>query len=526
MVDNIKPRVNNCYNCSKILSDREYCCSSCKSVYFCGKNCQIQYWKDHKQVCKAISTLTAQRQKEVFKRGSYTVNLSTKQKHKVTGLIGEKCLIKVLLNNKLSSVLLDTGAQVSVINDKYLRENFPHVAEYHVNELLDEPDSLRVQWGNQTDIPFSKYTVTNLCIGEGEDKYHLDVPFLITADQISNPILGFNTIKHIAQTTDDKLLIKLCQTSFDQTDVNRIQAFVNLLQTPDSVEATVKVKGKNTVVPAGCIVEIPCKANIGNLSQTQPMIFQQEETELAEGLDCADSIIMMKKGVNNYFKVPVVNSSDHDIILKKNMIMGRLEPITSLVPLEVELHQHSAKVSSIKANLEDTEEVQVMEKQQKSDGNSSLMNIPTVERQQKILSKIDLSGLTSKQREMVKNVIREEREVFSERDDDVGENKTYPMEINLKASNPVQLNYNSVPRNLCNELKMYIEDLLNKKWIVHSSSSYSSSVVVVRKKDGSIRMCCDYRKLNAKTIPDRHPLPRIQNILDNLGGNHYFTLLD
>ena len=122
---------------------------------------------------------------------------------------------------------------------------------------------------------------------------------MIKTDQISNPILGFNAIKHVAQTTDDKLLIKLFQTSFDQIDVNRIQAFVNLLQMPDSVEATVKVKGKNIIVPAGCIVEVPCKANIGNLSQTQPIIFHQEETELAEGLDSTDSIIMMKKGVNN-----------------------------------------------------------------------------------------------------------------------------------------------------------------------------------------------------------------------------------
>ena len=100
------------------------------------------------------------------------------------------------------------------------------------------------------------------------------------------------------------------------------------------------------------------------------------------------------------------------------------------------------------------------------------------------------------------------------------------MEINLKDSKPVQLNYNSVPQNLYNELKMYIEDLLSKKWIVYSSSSYSSPVVVVRKKDGSIRMCCDYRKLNVKTIPGRYPVPRIHNIIDNLGGNQYFTLLD
>ena len=111
------------------------------------------------------------------------------------------------------------------------------------------------------------------------------------------------------------------------------------------------------------------------------MIFQQQETELGERLDCTDSIIMMKKGVNNYFKVPVLNSSNHDIILKKNMIMGRfLEPIKSLVLLEIKLHQQSAKVSSIKATWEDPEEVQVTEEKQKSDGNSSPMNIPTVER--------------------------------------------------------------------------------------------------------------------------------------------------
>ena len=56
-----------------------------------------------------------------------------KKKHQVTELIREKCLIKVLLNNKLSSVLLDTGAQFSAKSHKYLRENFAHVDEYPVN---------------------------------------------------------------------------------------------------------------------------------------------------------------------------------------------------------------------------------------------------------------------------------------------------------------------------------------------------------------------------------------------------------
>ena len=80
------------------------------------------------------------------------------------------------------------------------------------------------------------------------------------------------------------------------------------------------------------------------------------------------------------------------------------------------LHQHSGKVPSIKATWEDTEEVQVTEEQQKLDGNSRPINIPTVERQQKMWSKIDLSELTSKQREIARNAIREEYEVLSKRE--------------------------------------------------------------------------------------------------------------
>ena len=75
-------------------------------------------------------------------------------------------------------------------------------------------------------------------------------------------------------------------------------------------------------------------------------------------------------------------------------------------------------------------------------------------------------------------------------------------------------------------MKYYIEDLLNKQWIIHSRSEYSPPVVAVRKKDGTIRLCCDYRWLNQKTIPDRRSLPRIQNVIDNRGSNQFLSLLD
>ncbi|KAI5613075.1 hypothetical protein C0J50_11435 [Silurus asotus] len=76
------------------------------------------------------------------------------------------------------------------------------------------------------------------------------------------------------------------------------------------------------------------------------------------------------------------------------------------------------------------------------------------------------------------------------------------------------------------EVKDYIQDLLSKGWIVKSKSPYSAPVVCVRKKDGSLRLCVDYRLLNKKTVPDRHPLQRIQDLIDTLGGYSWFSILD
>lgn len=104
---------------------------------------------------------------------------------------------------------------------------------------------------------------------------------------------------------------------------------------------------------------------------------------------------------------------------------------------------------------------------------------------------------------------------------------TRPQPENTPENNtPVQKCYNSIPKPLQKEVKDHIQNLLAKGWIKKSTSSYSSPIVCVRKKDGSLRLCVDFRELNLKTIPDRHPLPRIQDLLDSLGGFTWFSILD
>ncbi|MCI70311.1 hypothetical protein A2U01_0091574, partial [Trifolium medium] len=66
------------------------------------------------------------------------------------------------------------------------------------------------------------------------------------------------------------------------------------------------------------------------------------------------------------------------------------------------------------------------------------------------------------------------------------------------------------------ELKSQIEDLLGKGFIRPSASPWGAPVLLVKKKDGKSRLCVDYRKLNKATIKNRYPLPRIDDLMDQL----------
>jgi len=104
---------------------------------------------------------------------------------------------------------------------------------------------------------------------------------------------------------------------------------------------------------------------------------------------------------------------------------------------------------------------------------------------------VDLTGLTMQQQEVVRKMLKEEAASFAKNDDDIGCIGDLQMNFDLSDSTPVQRNCLN-PTALYQEVKHYIEDLLNKQFITKSPSSYSSPVVCVRKKDGVLRLCVDY----------------------------------
>jgi len=85
--------------------------------------------------------------------------------------------------------------------------------------------------------------------------------------------------------------------------------------------------------------------------------------------------------------------------------------------------------------------------------------------------------------------------------------------------------YRMAPAEMA-ELKKQLEDLLGKGFIRPSTSLWGAPVLFVKKKDGSFHLCIDYRGLNRVTVKNKYPLPRIDELLDQLRGGTCFSKID
>jgi hypothetical protein len=91
---------------------------------------------------------------------------------------------------------------------------------------------------------------------------------------------------------------------------------------------------------------------------------------------------------------------------------------------------------------------------------------------------------------------------------------------------PISKRSYRMPPNELVELKIQLQDLLDKGFIRPSASPWGSPALFVKKKDHSLRLCVDYRPLNAVTIKNKYPLPRIDTLFDQLAGAKVFSKID
>ena len=134
--------------------------------------------------------------------------------------------------------------------------------------------------------------------------------------------------------------------------------------------------------------------------------------------------------------------------------------------------------------------------------------------------------LDSTQVQEVKNVLLRWKTVFSQHDLDLGHCTKVKHCINLSDNVPFKDKYRNIPPAMIDEVRQHLKEMLDLGVIRPSTSPYASNVVLVRKKDGSLRFCVDFRKLNSRTIKDAYALPRIEESFHALVGATYFSTLD
>ena len=216
---------------------------------------------------------------------------------------------------------------------------------------------------------------------------------------------------------------------------------------------------------------------------------EYEVTSIKETPCVANGVIIPRE----HLTLHVANLTGRTIMIYKNQPLATM---TCLNQTQLNMMQQGITSSTTK------------QMKSKSDNELSLVN----------------TDLDEHQKEQIQQLIHEFPNVFNEKP---GRTKTAQHQINLV---PGAQAFNSPPFRYAPARKQVIEqnikEMLDQGIISPSASPWASPVILVPKKDGSLRFCVDYRKLNAVTIRDAYPLPRIDDTLDSLQQAKFVSTLD
>jgi hypothetical protein len=140
--------------------------------------------------------------------------------------------------------------------------------------------------------------------------------------------------------------------------------------------------------------------------------------------------------------------------------------------------------------------------------------------------KINEDLLTPDNKAKVYNLFKKWNQIFPKTSLDLGNTDAVRHRIELLNDTPFKEPYRRVPPHLLAEVKEHLQDMLQIGAIRESKSPWSSNVVIVRKKDGTIRFCIDFRRLNQRTKKDAYGIPKVEDTLHLLSGSQFFSKLD
>ena len=386
-------------------------------------------------------------------------------------------ILPLMVGRKTVNCVLDTGAQISILSKRV----FSQLSGMNLGTV-----EAVVLYGLNADQKMKGDLLKNLEFTLGGHKFQND---FYVADIADDVILGLDfmvandAVLHMRRceimVRKNRIPFNLVRSGGQQYHTCRVETRKKITVAPGCMtEATVHLKGS---VPEGCDVLIPATYQRGLLIPN---------TIVKSGREAV---------------VRVVNPTRAYHHLKKDTFIGIAE--------ECDICEEQEESSPIVVRTATTKATSDDEDRKLPDHLQDLFTRST-------------KHLTTEEASAFAEVLIDYEDVFSKDDFDIGCFKDIKCRIDTGDAIPVKENMRRTPIHFESEEEAHLQKMLKAGVIQPSSSAWASCPVLIRKKDGRVRWCIDYRKLNKVTRKDSFPLPRIEQCIDTLAGNWWFSTLD
>ena len=407
------------------------------------------------------------------------------------GLIGKVNEAQIQIEEVECTGLVDTGSMVSTVSERFFQENLKNIPLHPLEALL------KIECAAGQHLPYAGYIEVGLRIpGRGISEMCLFLVVPETGYSANVPVLvGTNILTPLRDRCRHRYGPRFLQKAV--LDTPWWLAFHHLgVQEQQQGQVTLLMCAAKTPirVPPGGRVAVPVRARGKKSKDCLMMIHPTKEADLPEGVEITQATLK-GAGQSGQLKVEVTNFCSVPVMIRPRTVIGELQQVSAA-------HRSAT-------------------------GNGKCIQEP-VKTDKEFLKSFNLheTELSKEQILEVHKLLLQFRDVFSEGEFDIGHTTTVKHRIDLVDETPFKQRHRRIPPAMYDEVREHLRQLQEVGIIRRSSSPFASPVVLVRKKNGALRFCVDYRMLNNRMVKDLYALPRIEELMDNFAGCQYFSSLD
>lgn len=372
-------------------------------------------------------------------------------------------------------IIVDTGSSITMINKNAWEE-------IRQPDMVLKGPCLRLTMvdGSET-TSYGKHEVTLTIRGM---KFQIQLEITDCEDDL---VLGLDFMRQHVRALDlDRLKMK----------IRRQEVPITLYQPP---EFSVRIlAAEEVIIPAATEKLIYGAGKGGN--DREGILEMEPNPSLERPWLTARSLVKFRDG---RIPVRIINTKPEDVKIKKGAYLGTFTNVEGTIDGERKKRKRVRRLTK---------------------ADSSQQNWKNFEKLREVAE--TTGRLNTTQRQRLVDLLHDNKASFSNDAGELGQTNLVQHEIHTKDHRPIKQPPRRLPPQHREKVDELVEDMLKKGVIERSTSPWASPIVLVKKKDGSLRFCVDYRRLNAVTEKDAYPLPRIDDTISAFNGAQWFSTLD